>query len=132
VADFAFKTVTIETKELIKKALLERNPLRGICRIFDVSLTWLLAFVAGLYAVLPADLGINLQNVGGSDAVSLVYPGCRSRRNVEFRYDKQQAMDTAQEIRQAMVDYQSGKWGIFHKRNISNSTGAAAILLLSA
>jgi len=71
VADYAFKTVTEETWELIKKALLERNSLRGICRIFDVSLMWLLAFVAGLYAVLPADLGINLQNVGGSDAVSL-------------------------------------------------------------
>jgi insertion element IS1 protein InsB len=71
VADYAFKTVTEETKELIKKALLERNALRGICRIFDVSLTWLLAFVAELYAVLPADLGIDLQSVGDSDAVSL-------------------------------------------------------------
>ena len=67
----SFKTVTEETKELIKKALLERNSLRGICRIFDVSLTWLLAFVAELYAVLPADLGIDLQSAGGSDAVSL-------------------------------------------------------------
>jgi transposase-like protein len=56
VADYAFKTVTEETRELIKKALLERNSLRGICRIFDVSLTWLLAFIAELYAVLPADL----------------------------------------------------------------------------
>lgn len=71
VADYAFKTVTEETRELIKKALLERNSLRGICRIFDVSLTWLLAFIAELYAVLPADLGIDLQRAGGSAAVSL-------------------------------------------------------------
>ena len=46
--------------------------------------TWLLAFVAGLNAVLPADLGINLQNVGLGRLIP-IYPGCRSRRNVEFR-----------------------------------------------
>jgi insertion element IS1 protein InsB len=71
VANYAFKTVTEETKALIKKALLERNALRGICRFFDVSLTWLLSFVVELDAVLPADLGIDLQSVGDSDAVSL-------------------------------------------------------------
>jgi insertion element IS1 protein InsB len=71
VADYAFKTVTEETKELIKKALLKRNSLRGICRIFDISLTWLLAFVGELYVVLPTDLGIDPQSAGSSDAVSL-------------------------------------------------------------
>ena len=38
VADYAFKTVTEEEiKALIKKVLLERNALRGICRI---SMSW--------------------------------------------------------------------------------------------
>jgi len=34
-----FQGVTEETKELNKKVMLERNSLRGICRIFDISLT---------------------------------------------------------------------------------------------
>jgi insertion element IS1 protein InsB len=61
VADCEFKSIGEETRELIKKALLERNSLRGICRIFGVSLTWLLGFVAALYVRLPTDLGLNLQ-----------------------------------------------------------------------
>ena len=53
-----------EPENSLKKALLERNSLRGICRIFGVSLTWLLGFVAALYGRLPADLGLNLQSTG--------------------------------------------------------------------
>jgi len=64
VADCEFKSIGEGTRELIKKALLERNSLRGICRIFGVSLTWLLGFVAALYGRLPADLGLNLQSTG--------------------------------------------------------------------
>lgn len=32
-------------KELIRKSLLERLSLRGICRVFEVSLTWLLEYI---------------------------------------------------------------------------------------
>ena len=71
VAEPTAKTVTEATRALIKKALLERNSLRGICRIFDVSLTWLLALITELYDALPPDLGVNLQAVGGSPQVSL-------------------------------------------------------------
>jgi len=53
VAEPTAKTVTEATRALIKKALLERNSLRGICRIFDVSLTWLLALITELYDALP-------------------------------------------------------------------------------
>ena len=49
------KFIGTETKELIKKSLLERTSLRGICRVFDVSL---LGFIAVLYEDLPANLGI--------------------------------------------------------------------------
>lgn len=58
VMDNEKKVIGMETRELIKKALLERASLRGICRIFDVSLTWLLSFVAILYKELPSNLGI--------------------------------------------------------------------------
>ncbi len=44
-------------KSLINKLLLERISLAGICRVCDVSQTWLLAYVRELYAQLPPDLG---------------------------------------------------------------------------
>ena len=43
-------------RALVKKLLLERLSLRGICRVTGLSLTWLLQFIAALYAGLPADL----------------------------------------------------------------------------
>lgn len=58
VMDNEQKIIGTETRELIKKALLERTSLRGICRIFDISLTWLLGFIAVLYKDLPPNLGI--------------------------------------------------------------------------
>jgi hypothetical protein len=68
--DCEFKSVGEETKELIKKALLEPSSLWGICRIFGVSLMWLLGFVAALYSRLSAGLGLNLPISGlpGSSA----------------------------------------------------------------
>ena len=41
----------------IRLALLERLSLRGICRIFQVSLTWLLDFMLEEYSRAPEDLG---------------------------------------------------------------------------
>lgn len=43
-------------RALVKKLLLERLSLRGICRVTGVSLTWLLQFIATLYERLPDDL----------------------------------------------------------------------------
>ena len=47
-----------DQKQLIKRLLLERLPLRGICRICGVSLPWLCGFISGLYGRLPDDLGV--------------------------------------------------------------------------
>ena len=44
------------TRTLIKKLLLERIPLRGICRVLSISREWLLSFNAEVYAALPDDL----------------------------------------------------------------------------
>ena len=48
--------VNEETKELIKRLLLERLSLSGICRAVGVSLRWLLGFIAEVYDALPNDL----------------------------------------------------------------------------
>jgi len=61
------KVIPEEIKCLVKKALLERNSLRGICRIFDVSMTWLLNFIVVLYECLPNDL--NLQVIDNRNGV---------------------------------------------------------------
>jgi insertion element IS1 protein InsB len=45
-----------DTRALVKRLLLERVSLRGICRVTGLSLTWLLQFIATLYAQLPDDL----------------------------------------------------------------------------
>ena len=44
------------TRALIKKLLLERIPLRGICRVLSISREWLLTFIAEVYDELPDDL----------------------------------------------------------------------------
>jgi DNA-directed RNA polymerase subunit RPC12/RpoP len=59
VMDYEFKDIDDFKKDLINKALLERNSLRGISRIFSVSLTWLLGYIASLYAQTPDDLGLS-------------------------------------------------------------------------
>jgi len=46
-------------KSLIKNSLKERISLCGICRIFDVSLTWLQSFAHLFWEQTPADLGIS-------------------------------------------------------------------------
>ena len=48
-------------KERIRKLLLERIPLRGICRTEGVSLRWLLSFMVNLYDQLPDDLNLQVK-----------------------------------------------------------------------
>ncbi|KIC71642.1 hypothetical protein DB44_DG00010, partial [Candidatus Protochlamydia amoebophila] len=45
-----------QTKELVRKALLERVSLSGICRIFDARMPWLLNFMDFMIHDLPEDL----------------------------------------------------------------------------
>jgi hypothetical protein len=52
------------TRALIKKLLLERLPLRGICRVLDISLAWLLNFIAEVYDQLPDDLYVQPASPG--------------------------------------------------------------------
>jgi IS1 family transposase/transposase-like protein len=48
------------TRERIRRCLLERVSLEGICRIFDVSMTWLLDFIEETYKTLPEDLNADV------------------------------------------------------------------------
>ena len=52
-----------EQQELVKKLLLERISLRGICRVVGVSLNWLLTFLVSLYEELPEHLNVSLEQV---------------------------------------------------------------------
>jgi insertion element IS1 protein InsB len=48
--------VSGQQQELVKRLLLERLSLRGICRAVEVSMSWLMTFIKELYAALPDDL----------------------------------------------------------------------------
>lgn len=50
--------ITDYDKEIIKKLLLERITLRGICRVMNISMTWLLDFVTNVYEQIPQELGV--------------------------------------------------------------------------
>ena len=52
--------VSPEQQELVKKLLLERISLRGICRVVGVNLDWLLTFLVSLYEELPEHLNVSL------------------------------------------------------------------------
>ena len=47
-----------EKRLLIKNSLKERVSLRGICRVFAVSLTWLQAFSHEVWSEIPKHLGL--------------------------------------------------------------------------
>jgi len=53
--------VSDEEKALINKLLLERISLNGICRVCNVSESWLLRHVKELYSNLPDDLNADLE-----------------------------------------------------------------------
>ena len=52
------KVISDAQKEQVSKLLLERIPLRGICRVVGVSQSWLLDFIVHLYEQLPDDLNV--------------------------------------------------------------------------
>lgn len=56
VAHPAKKYVTEQERAMVERLLLERISLAGICRVMQVSQTWLLDYVARLYEELPGDL----------------------------------------------------------------------------
>jgi len=58
------KIIPEGTKERICRSLLERVSLEGICRIFDISMPWLLRFMKKTFQSLPENLqtGIIAEN----------------------------------------------------------------------
>lgn len=50
------KIISKQTREQVRQALLERVSLEGICRIFSLSMPWLLGFIDEIIADLPEDL----------------------------------------------------------------------------
>src|ERR1041385_4571159 len=53
--------ISDEDRAMIKRLLLERLSLLGICRVMGISLRWLLSFIAELYDALPDDLNVRLR-----------------------------------------------------------------------
>jgi hypothetical protein len=56
VEDLQNKIIPADTRERIRRSLLEKVSLEGICRIFDVSMTWLLEFMQQTFTALPDHL----------------------------------------------------------------------------
>lgn len=64
------KIIDERTKGLVRRALLERVSLHGICRICEVSMTWLLGFIDELMKELPQDL--NAEVVVEDDEIEVI------------------------------------------------------------
>lgn len=54
------KIIPDQTKNEVRQALLERVSLEGVCRIFSVSMPWLLGFIHEIISELPDDLNVTL------------------------------------------------------------------------
>ena len=63
--------ITNETKELVRRTLLEKVSLNGICRIFNISMPWLLDFIDTIIKGLPEDLNAEV-TTSEEDEIELV------------------------------------------------------------
>ena len=70
VLDPAQKLIDEKTRSLVRKTLLERVSLEGVCRIFDLSMPWLLEFIDSLIQELPENL--NAEVVAENDEIEVV------------------------------------------------------------
>lgn len=57
------KIIDEEKRSLIRQALLERVSLEGVCRIFNVSMPWLLQFINEIIEELPESLNATVTSV---------------------------------------------------------------------
>src|SRR5262245_118377 len=73
-----------EMKDLIKVLLLERLSLRGICRVTGVSLTWLLDFIAEVYAESPDDLNVKVCQARGAVQLLRLEPEADAMWSLSF------------------------------------------------
>lgn len=62
VIDPQSKVINEEKRALIRQALLERVSLEGICRIFNVSMPWLMQFINDIVKELPENLNATVTN----------------------------------------------------------------------
>ena len=76
-------------REQIRKLLLERIPLRGICRVEGVSLRWLLGFMVDLYDQLPDDLNLQAK----AEAEELMIYTLESEVDEMLSFVSKQAVD---------------------------------------
>lgn len=60
------------TKGEIRQALLERVSLEGVCRIFSVSMPWLLNFIQEIISELPDDLNVILSTENEDFEVAVI------------------------------------------------------------
>lgn len=54
------KIISDETKDMVRKLMLEKLSLQGICRVTNVSQKWLLDFIKQEYARTPRDLNVQV------------------------------------------------------------------------
>ena len=66
------KIIDDKTREQVRQALLERVSLEGICRIFKVSMPWLLGFLNEVIAKLPDHLNATLTSDGQEFEVAVL------------------------------------------------------------
>lgn len=64
--------ISLAQRDLIKKLLLERIPLRGISRVVGVSLRWVLNFITQVYKEAPDHLNVDLRFVGKAIEIQLL------------------------------------------------------------
>jgi hypothetical protein len=54
------KIISEDARERVRRSLIERVSLEGICRIFDVSMPWLLEYMQAVFKSLPEDLNADI------------------------------------------------------------------------
>jgi len=64
------KVIDEKTRTLIRKTLLERISLEGVCRVFNISMPWLLEFITNLIGELPEHL--NAEVASENDEIEVV------------------------------------------------------------
>jgi transposase-like protein len=66
------KIIPDQTKNEVRQALLERVSLEGVCRIFSVSMPWLLGFIHEIISELPDDLNVTVSTENEDFEVAII------------------------------------------------------------
>lgn len=103
--------ISTKRRELIKKLLLERIPLRGICRTVGVSMQWLLEFIAATDNGLPDHLNVRLVEQGKDVIIQALESEVDELWSVVGSQDNQQWVWSAMDVstRQIIAFYVGAK-----------------------